>query len=347
MPIHTVLGPIDSSELGQTSMHEHLLLDGRVWFSPPRELPPEDTKVTMQTLGFVHWNCESFEDNLILDDPEVAIEELAPVAQQGGFAIVDLTVEGLGRRVGELPQIARRSGVQIIVGCGYYVHGSHSAWVEKASIDEICELLLAELQTGLDGTGIRPGLIGEIGTSEEVAECETRVVRAAGRAGAKTGSAVNIHLDPLGEEALKVLGMVVDEGMSPDRVILSHMDERLDPAYHLAVAEAGAILEYDTFGAEAYMSDELRSPSDNERCAQLVRMIEAGYASQLLVGCDIWTKMMLRRYGGMGYDHLLKRIVPLLKRRYGVAQQTLDQILIETPRRLLDRPDAADGTRSR
>jgi phosphotriesterase-related protein len=321
-------------------MHEHVLSDGRVWYSPPRETPPDDTAVTIENLGFVRWNCESSEDNLILDDPEVAIAEIATVAQQGGSAIVDMTVVGLGRRVAELPDIARRSGVRIIVGCGYYVHASHPEWLESASVDELCERLLTELQTGVDGTGIRPGLIGEIGTSEKMTECEARVVRAAGRAGAETGAAVNVHLDPLGTEAFKVLDILLDEGISSDRVILSHMDERLDPMYHQAVAETGAVLEYDTFGAEAYVSDDLRHPTDSERCAQLVRMIEARYTSQLVLGCDLWAKFMLRQYGGMGYDHLLKRIVPFLKRRYGIDSETLDEILIENPRRLLERPDA-------
>jgi phosphotriesterase-related protein len=126
--------------------------------------------------------------------------------------------------------------------------------------------------------------------------------------------------------------------MPPDRIILSHMDEFPDHAYHDAVAETGANLEYDTFGAEAYVSDDLPHTTDMDRCEHLVRMIEAGYAAQLVLGCDVYTKSMLRRYGGRGYEHLLKRIVPFLERRYGVGRDTLDRILIENPRRLLERP---------
>jgi phosphotriesterase-related protein len=338
VPIHTVLGPMHSSELGRTSMHEHVLSDARVWFSPPRETPPEDARVSIQNLGFIHWNSESSGDNLILDDEEVAVAELAAVAEHQGSAIVDLTVVGLGRRVGQLPDIARRAGVHIVVGCGYYIHPSHPDWLEKASIDEICERLLEELKTGIEGTGIRPGLIGEIGTSEEMTECELAVVRAAGRAGAESGSAVNVHLDPLGTEALTIVESLIDEGMPPDRIILSHMDESPDHGYHDAVAQTGAILEYDTFGAEAYVSDDLTHTTDIDRCAHLMRMIEGGYASQLTLGCDVYTKSMLRRFGGMGYEHLLKRIVPFLERRYGLGRETLDRILIENPRRLLERP---------
>lgn len=344
MPIYTVLGEIEPGELGRTSMHEHCLIDARVWFTPPREAPPEDPRMTIENLGFVRWNLVGLEDNLLLDDPDLAIRELKPVREYGGSGIVDLTVIGIGRRVDELPRISRETGLHLMVGCGFYIHGSHPEWVEGASVDELAALMMSELRDGIEDTGIRPALIGEIGTSEPVTERERRVVRAAGRAGAETGAAVNIHLDPRGTRALEVLDVLVEEGMHPDRVVFSHMDEHLDEGYHRAVAESGAVLEYDTFGSEFYFGELFKDPTDLERLDYVRMIVKNGWADQLVLGCDVWVKAALRAYGGMGYDHLLKRIVPAFG-ELGLDDATIDRMLVETPRRILDRP-ALDGDRA-
>jgi phosphotriesterase-related protein len=343
MPIHTVLGVIDSRELGATSMHEHCLIDGRVWFTPPREDPPEDPRMTIENLGFVRWNLVSLEDNLVMNDPELAISELRPVREHGGSGIVDLTVIGIGRRVAELPRISEKSGVHIMVGCGFYIHASHPDWVEGASVDDLVEVMLGELQGGIDGTGIRPALIGEIGTSEPVTSRERKVVRAAGRAGAETGSAVNIHLDPRGTRALEVLGLLLEEGMIAERVVFSHLDEHLDEGYHRAVADSGAVLEYDTFGSEFYFGDLFKDPTDLERLRYVSFVVENGWGGQLVLGCDVWVKAALRAYGGMGYEHLMKRVVPAMRNDLGIDDTTIEQMLVETPRRILDRPNLGEA----
>jgi phosphotriesterase-related protein len=337
VPIHTVLGPIDPSELGRTNMHEHLLIDARVWLDPPREDLPADQKVTLENLGFVRWNLCSLEDNLLIDDPELAVAELAPVKAAGGSGVVDLTVLGIGRRPADLIEISRRTGLHVMVGCGFYVNDSHPAWVEERSVDELAGFLEGELTDGIDDTGILPALIGEIGTSDPITEREWRVMTAAGRAGARTGAAVNVHLDPRGEHALAVLHVLVAEGMTPDRVIFSHMDEHLDREYHRSVARSGAVLEYDTFGSEFYFGDLFKDPSDLERMDYVDMLVAEGFERQLVFSSDVWVKAAMRAYGGMGYDHVLRRIVPALGNR-GISEAVLDTILIETPRRLLDRP---------
>lgn len=337
MAIQTVHGPIDAAELGPTSMHEHLLVDARVWHMEGREEPPADPKMTMENLGFVHWNVMSLEDNLIIDDPELAIRELGAFGSAGGYGIVDLTVIGLGRRVREIPRISAESGVKVMLGCGFYVNDSHPDWVEDSSVDELADLMVSELEEGIDGTDIRAALIGEIGTTDPFTERERKVLHAAGQAGARTGAAVNVHLDPRGTRGVEAVEVLVSEGMSADRVILSHMDERLDRGYHRAVAETGAVLEYDTFGSEHHFSDWFKDPSDLERVEYVGHLLEDGFGDQLVLGCDVWVKGSLRTYGGMGYDHILKRIVPVFRKRLGLDDNAINQMLIETPRRLLDR----------
>jgi phosphotriesterase-related protein len=130
------------------------------------------------------------------------------------------------------------------------------------------------------------------------------------------------------------------EGMPAERIILSHMDERLDRGYHDACAETGAVLEFDTFGTEFFYStaSRARTPTDVERLHALEHLIGAGYASQIVLGCDVWTQANLLRNGGAGYEHLFSRVAPALSWACGADADAAEQILVGTPRRLLDRP---------
>jgi len=338
MPIHTVLGPIEASELGPTTMHEHLLSDLRLWSRPSAEAPPDGDRVHPGVLGYLRWNALSMPDNLLLDDPDEAIGELQALHAAGGRALVDLTLEGMGRRLEELPRIARESGVTICVGCGWYVEEAQPDWVRDADEDRLAAHMISELNDGIADTSIRPALIGEIGTNHPPTEREWRVLRAAARAGAETGAAVNVHLSWRGADGVAVLEALVAAGMAPERVILSHMDERLDRGYHKAVAEAGAVLEYDTFGSDfLYGTPAARNPSDAERLDMAAWLLSEGYGDQLVIACDTWTKANLRRNGGFGYEHLFRRIVPALEDFCRADEATLQAILVDTPRRVLDR----------
>lgn len=338
MPIHTVLGPIDPDELGPTSMHEHLLIDGRVWLEPSREPAPANPRVSMENLGYVRWNLVSVEDNLLLDDVDLAVTELLPLAGSTGAGVVDLTNIGLGRRVKDLPHIAERTGVYIMTGCGFYIHDSHPDFVDGWDVDQLAALLVEELHTGIDGTGVRAALIGEIGTSSPVTQRELKVLAAAGSAAAETGASVSVHLEPRGAEGLTVLEALLKQGMAADRVILGHLDEHLDHGYHVDVAQSGAVVEYDTFGSDFYFSGLFKDPTDLERIDHLLPLLEAGYAGQIVLACDVWTKINLRHYGGFGYDHLQRRILPLLTEVHGVSHEVIEQMVVHNPRRLLDRP---------
>jgi phosphotriesterase-related protein len=336
MPIHTVLGPVDAAGLGPTSMHEHLLMKADVWAksaarSPGARLRPAD-------MGRVRWDA-LVPENLVLDDPDVAIAEMRAVRDADGRAVVDLTTKGLNSHLAELPRISRESGVTIAVGCGFYVEQTHPERIASLGVDEIAGLLLADLADGIEDTGIRPALIGEVGTNHPPTPREWRVLRASARAGAESGAAVSIHLSWRGADGLDILEALVEEGMPAERVILEHMDEHFDPGYHRAALQSGAVLGYDTFGTELfYGSRKVRTPFDHERLDMVEWLLSEGGAGQLVIGCDVWCQANLRNNGGYGYEHLFSRVGPAITDIAGSDQKVLDQILIETPRRLLDRP---------
>lgn len=340
MPIHTVLGELDPAELGPTSMHEHVFADLRLWAKTGDDGVPWEGPIGPEAQMHLRWNGLHTADNLLLSDPDDAVAELAAVKAAGGGMIVDLTITGMGRRLTDLAEVSRRSGVAIAVGCGYYVEELHPPELAAMGIDEIARTMLDELDEGIEGTGIRPALIGEIGTNHPPTETEWRVVRAAGRAGAESGAAVNVHLSWRGADGLDVVAALVEEGMPVDRVILSHMDENLDRGYHDAVAETGCVIELDTFGSEYLYStrSRARNPTDPERLAALAHLIEIGAGDRIVIGCDIWTQGNLLRNGGCGYEHLFRRIQPALGWACGADDATVQKIMVETPRRLLDRP---------
>jgi len=340
MPIHTVLGEMDPGLLGPTTMHEHVFSDLRLWAKSGADGVAWEGPIGPEAQAHLRWNGLHTPENLRLHDPEVAVDELRAVYAAGGRMLVDLTVARMGRRIPDLVEVSRRSGLPIAVGCGYYVEELHPPGLASRDVDEIAATIIAELRDGIDDTGVRPALIGEIGTNHPPTDAEWRVVRAAARAGAQTGAAVNIHLSWRGMDAVAIVEAMLREGMPADRIILSHLDEVLDSGYHDACAQTGAVLEFDTFGSEYLYStaSRARNPTDVERLQALEHLISAGYGDRLVLGCDIWTQGNLRRNGGCGYDHLFRRVMPALQWACGAEAAMVEQIMVGTPRRLLDRP---------
>lgn len=347
--VRTVTGDVDSSRLGRTSMHEHVISDSTVWWEDPSRTPTikdvdPDQPMTAALQGVVHRNPKVLRDNIRLDDEAVAAEELRYFRDAGGSCIVDLTSIGIGRDVTALRRVAALTDLHIVAGTGFYIEPAHPPYVATMSVDQLAEAMVADLTVGVDGTDIRAGIIGEIGTTT-VTAAEEKVLRACGQASARTGSAVSLHTEFGNRLAERSIRILTDEGARPDRIIVGHMDEdllSLEPTlnlahldYHRRVLELGAWVEYDTFGSEFYWdSVNGRSPRDTERVVALAALIHDGFEDQLLVAQDIWVKQSLKRYGGWGYDHLL-RVVPHLLAQVGVGDSVIQKLLVSNPRRAL------------
>lgn len=338
--IQTVLGPVAPRDLGVCSMHEHLLSDARVLHAPARdETPPDGDRVTLANLGFARWNLLALEDNLFLGDPALAAAELGHAAELGQRAVVDLTSWGLGPDYAGLPAIARAAGVHVVAGVGVYLDRPHPAWIAGLDDDALTARFVAALEDEVEpGAGFRAGLLGIVGTSEPITPSERRVLRATAAAAGATGAALTVRLDPSAQRAIEVLELLGAAGCPPGQVIFGNVDEFLaDRGYLRALAGSGATLEW-CFGNEAYYRDGYKDPTDAQRLDALVALLaeDPSLAGRCVLGCSVWTKTQLRAYGGMGYDHLLRRIVPELRRR-GVGAAALDTMLVDNPARLLDR----------
>ena len=337
--IMTVTGPVPPVDIGVTTMHDHVFLDSSVWWLPESFESPELTEVPMdiRLSGLARWNALGIRDNLTLDpaDYDAQAEEVAEFVEAGGSCLVDVTCEGLAPEPMLLRRMAEQLGVHIVAGCGFYVDRAHPGWVHGADVSEITAFIVDQIQGGLGGTSIRPGIIGEIGTSNPPTPDEEKVLRGAARAGVATGLTVSVHLTAPGAHGERVIEVLAGEGLDPGRIVLGHMDEVLDRRYHLACLRLGAVVEYDTFGFEGYFARLWKTPSDAEKMKALVELVDAGFAGQLVLGHDVALKCQLKRFGGLGYDHLPRRIAPALTGHLGVEPAAVQAMLVENPRRLL------------
>jgi phosphotriesterase-related protein len=336
--IQTVTGPVEAGSLGTTSVHEHLLIDLSVWFDEPADA--EAARVAALTVGpdteaIVRANPFAVRDNLVLDSMDLAAEEVERFRAAGGMTIVDLTLDEIGRDPVRLRTLSERTGVQVVMGCGHYIAGAHPAWVREASVEQLADELVRDLTVGVRETGVRAGVIGEIGTSDPIAPAEARVLEAACRAQLATGAALVVHLDPWGVNGHAVLDLVEAAGVPLDRVALCHMDPSLvtRPGSIGSLAARGAWVSLDIWGDEdAYGGRGM--PTDRQRAAAVHRALDEGWIGQLLIAQDVCTKTQQRAHGGRGYDHLLTG-VPGILLGLGLPVQVVPQLLVENPRRLL------------
>lgn len=337
MKVQSVTGPLSREDLGVVSPHEHVFIDISAFYTP-REIKDfdnsVDVKVAMDNLGVLNRDPYALKDNLKMTDFEVQQKELSWFKLSGGNTIVDATTNGIGRDPEALKKISENTGVNIIAGAGYYVYSTHPEELQTMSLEEIADTMVKEIEEGLDGTSIKAGIIGEIGISEVFNDNERRVLRASAIAQKKTGVAINVHINPWTENGLEAADILLSEGVSPDKICISHIDVEGKIDYIYKLLEKGVYVEFDNFGKQYYVDKDARHDgygqfiSDLDRVRLLKKMIEDGYKKQILLSCDVCLKTLLRTYGGWGYDHLLRNIVPVMLEE-GIAQEDIDLMLID------------------
>jgi phosphotriesterase-related protein len=305
----TVRGPLPAEELGFTLPHEHVLIT--------HTASPAD-----------------------LTDPEAAVRELALYAAAGGKSLVDMTNVGLKRDPVALRSISERTGVNIIMGSGFYKHKWLPPATHERSVEDLATEIVRDIEVGADGTGIRAGIIGEIGISSTRQEAkgrtatEERVLRAAARAQRITGAGMNVHFDIGGDlaEHESVVDILEGEGADLRRVALSHFVPLPGKLSHFRrLAERGCFIEFDLFGLEVVMK---RLPRQEEGLEVLRDLVAEGLAPHLLISQDLCFKSCLAENGGFGYAHILRNILPRLE-RLGVEATAIRAMTVENPRRLL------------
>ena len=306
MPIQTVTGAIAPEALGTTLMHEHTLCD--LW----------------------EWGG-GYEYNGILDDEGLQAEELARYREAGGTALVDVTTIGAGRNPAGMRRLAEATGLHLIMGSGWYRERVYPREVYELSTNRLVDRIVEEFADGADGMGVRPGIIGELGTERfHISPAEERVFRAGARAQRQIGAAITTHTTYFGDLALEQVALLREEGVRPDRIVIGHVGERRDVDLELAIAKTGVYVQIDHVGRKPRSGAQ----PERQRARNVVAIARAGHLDQLLISMDICGKPALHWNGGHGYDYLLRTFVPLLQEE-GLTETEVRTILVDNPRRVL------------
>ncbi len=336
----SVSGRLAAEDMGITLPHEHLLIEFSCRYSPaadegtlgPQPQLKDRWKLLRQPAGY--------KVNLVGTSIESAIEECGYFLQSGGRTVVDLTPRGAGDDPKGLRAIAQATGLNVIASTGYYIDAALPAWVRTASIDELANRLIDDIETG-GVEKIRRGAIGEIAI-EGPTELELRCVRAAGRAQARTGAPVFLHvmsgiLPQYRNSTEEVIDLYRSEGGDLERLVLCHQDgSGDDPEYQEGLLKRGIWLEYDTFGSEgvfAFGDSYIQLPTDSRRIEELSVLVKAGFASKLLISQDVCYQTGKRGWGGWGLAHILDTLKPRFLAG-GISAAVFDALMRENPRTL-------------
>ena len=332
----TVAGPVEPDQLGFTLMHEHLYLDLRKnhWPAPDSTATQLDTWFAPLQLSNLHLaRCVlPIVDNYILSSESDAIAEVSDFARLGGGTLVDVTSRGLKRDVPAIARASEASGINIVLGSGWYQKLFHPDDMDDRTVESLTDEIVRDITVGIPGTGIQSGIIGEIGVNgDPITPNEVRNIRAAARASVATGAAISFHSPPRKDEKRAVLDIVEEEGADLTRVILGHSDHMADDLpYMVSLLERGICIQFDTLGVVR----TTETGRDHIVAKSIPRLIDAGHADRILLSQDVCWKMHLKKYGGAGYSYIQETFLPYLG-TLGVSESDMHRIMVENPRRLL------------
>ncbi|MBX4867036.1 phosphotriesterase family protein [Rhizobium bangladeshense] len=295
--LRTTLGLKSKSELGMILPHEHVFVDLRTPDQP----------------GYAEANVE--------DVVRLMAPEIERIKKLGVTALVECSTGGVGRRADIDLAVSLATDFPIVVPTGIYREPWIPEWVRQASEEKLEAWMLRELTEQIDETGFQAGWIKLSAGDDGMTALERKILRAAARAAAQTNAVIGSHTIR-GRVVMDQLDVIEAEGYRADRFISIHTQEEKDFAYHLAVAERGAWIEYDHVGRG----------EDDDVAELVIRALEAGRGERMLLSHDRgWFDPALPK-GGIPkpYTHLSTVLLPELKRR-GIDDSILMRLTHDNP----------------
>lgn len=339
----TVLGLLRPELLGRTLMHEHLFLDIRRPLHSPGPRAGEwdpcvHEPLTLDNLAAVRRGRVN-SDNDVLGDFDEILDEVSHFARDGGGTMVEVTPFGVGRDPEALARLSRASGLNIVMGAGWYQRDLHPEGFAELSLEELTDVLVRDLVVGTrvgPERYVKSGIIGEVGAEgNPLHPDEMRSVRAAGRASALTGAPITLHMGGFGDEKLRVLDAIEQEGADPRSVVFGHAGTIADemPLARRLLAR-GVSVEADFLGTTGSPWGTLFPFTDRGVARGFAELVADGWGNQLVLGGDVCQKVQLRRYGGHGYGYIEEHFLPTLA-EFGVSSSALTAMMVDNPARLL------------
>ena len=357
--IMTVCGPIPDDKIGLTSMHDHILADLSFFKQPitddiEKDSPIDlDSSIEMKNLCYLRNGLAGYcSDNWNLTDADLMTKEVQYFKERGGNTMLESSAPGIRCNTERLKYISETTNVNIIASTGLYREETWPARFAKMGSSDIQSYLLNEINCGIDGTDIKAGHIKT--AIANGSENEFNLLKAVVPVANETGLMVtaNTSYGTSTEKRRKMLQTFLQEGMKPEKLLLCHVQYtfanqdvrsflqnpelcKLDLTWAKEVLDKGANVCIDLFG---YPSDneilDCFGRADTVKLSGLIGLINSGYAEQLVIGNDVYQKIMLRSYGGHGYCRIIDYVIPALIAS-GIDKKTIDKIIIFNPTRLL------------
>lgn len=313
----TVTGPIKKENLGFCQSHEHLFIK--------------------------KGKSQEINSSLYLDDFEATVEELNSYKNIGGQSIVDAQPLGCGRMTQNLIKAGKETGLNIIASTGNHklLFYPSEHWIRDIEPKKFTQIIKNEIKQGMylntenhyprEQVKAKAGIIKTAYSEENKENIDKykELLFAAAKAAVDTDTTIMVHTDK-GHGALKVINILTKNGMSPQSIIICHLDRRIDNyAFHYEVADRGVYLDYDTIGRFKYHSDK-------EEIKLLKNMIERGYINNILLALDT-TRDRHKSYGGdIGLNYILETFIPLMKEN-GIKKEQIKKMMIKNSAKVLDK----------
>jgi phosphotriesterase-related protein len=310
--VNSVLGPLDVANLGFTLPHEHVYTASAGILQTYPELFGDFEDLTRQTVSTL------------------------TEARDGGIqTLVELSTLDLGRDVRFFAEVARRTGVNIVAATGIWRDIPRALW--NRDPDQIAALFVREIEVGIEGTGIKAGVIKVANDRGGVTPEGEIILRAAARAAMRTGARISTHTyapERVGEQQVAIFE---SEGLDLNRVYIGHSNDSTDMDYLLGLIDKGVWL-----GMDRHQTSVPVGPDAEGRAQTLAALIRAGAGDRLMVSHD-WSVLGVSRtsdprasraHNPDGWLYAKRKLFPRLL-ELGVTQAQIDALNIDNPRRFL------------
>src|SRR5438477_12290097 len=307
--VETALGPVSTTELGPTLMHEHV--------------------VTRSPGVQENWP-HLWDRNAIL---ALAEQKMADLYRRGIRALVDLTTVDLGRDIDLIVGVARRSRVHVIVATG--VWWMPQRYFSAHGVDAVAELFIRDITQGIGTSGVKAAIIKCATDTAGVTPVIENILRASARAQQATGVPISTHTWAAGRSGEAQQAIFAQEGVDLRRVVIGHSGDSDYLGYLRGLMERVSTIGMDRFGLEQFLPTA-------KRVEVLARLSAEGYAGRMVLSHDAncWTDMLSeeakrRTRPQWNYNHIPDDILPAL-RKAGVKDDQIDQMLVRNPRAIFE-----------
>jgi phosphotriesterase-related protein len=318
--IQTVRGPVETSELGPTLMHEHIfVLSAEILQNYPEAWGDEERRVAE------------------------AVARMKELEASGVRTVVDLTVIGLGRYIPRIQRVAAQTGINIVVATGIYTYNDipfyfhfQGPGTAMGGPELMIDMFVRDIERGIADTGVRAGMLKCATDTPGVTTGVERVLRAVAQAHRQTGVPISTHTHAVSKRGLEQQRIFREEGVDLTRVVIGHSGDTTDLDYLEELIANGSYLGMDRFGIDVILPFE-------QRVNTVAAMCERGHAGKMVLSHDAacfndWLpeRALPSVLPNWHYMHIHNDVIPALKKR-GVTDEQIHAMMVENPRAIFGR----------